>query len=186
MTVRRRISRLPLLVLPLVLAACAPGQDTADSPVSALTRVAAADRPAAPDLSGDGLDGRAVRLADYRGRVVVLNVWASWCGPCRAEAPELSKAQEELDSKGVQVLGVDTDAGRDSGRSFEKAHGLVYPSLHDPGSRKMLRLPQGYAPRALPYTLFIDRAGRIAAKYLGPLTAADVRTIVGPLLAEKA
>ena len=138
MTVRRRISRLPLLALLLVLAACAPRQDTGGAPVSVLTRVPPADRPAAPDLSGGGLDGRPVRLADYRGKVVVLNVWASWCGPCRAE-PELSKAQRELAGKGVQVLGVDTDAERDEGRSFEREHGLVYPSLHDPGSRKLTR-----------------------------------------------
>ncbi|MGW2956932.1 TlpA family protein disulfide reductase [Streptomyces sp. NPDC001220] len=185
MIVRRRIRRLPLLALLLVLAACAPRQDTGGSPVSPLTRVPAADREAAPDLSGSGLDGRAVRLADYRGKVVVLNVWASWCGPCRAEAPELSKVQQELAAKGVQVFGVDTDARRDKGRSFERTHGLAYPSLHDPGSRKLLRLPRGYAPQALPYTLFIDRDGRIAAKYLSPLTAADVRTVVQPLLAEK-
>ncbi|MFE3164270.1 TlpA family protein disulfide reductase [Streptomyces sp. NPDC059224] len=184
MTVRRRISRLPLLALLLVLAACAPRQDTGGAPVSVLTRVPPADRPAAPDLSGGGLDGRPVRLADYRGKVVVLNVWASWCGPCRAEAPELSKAQRELAGKGVQVLGVDTDAERDEERSFEREHGLVYPSLHDPGSRKLLRLPRGYAPRALPYTLFVDRDGKIAAKYPSPLTAADVRTITRPLLAE--
>ncbi|WP_217548820.1 TlpA disulfide reductase family protein [Streptomyces sp. GbtcB6] len=182
----RRHRRLPLLalLLALPLAACAPPREAGGSPGSPLTRVPAADRRTAPDLTGSSLDGRAVSLAQYRGKVVVLNVWASWCGPCRAEAPELSKAQRELAAKGVQVLGVDTDARRDSGRAFQDEHDLVYPSLHDPGSHKLVRLPKGYLPQALPYTLFIDRDGKIAAKYPSPLTEADVRSITRPLLAE--
>ncbi|MET9081569.1 TlpA disulfide reductase family protein [Streptomyces sp. NPDC004237] len=181
----RRRRRLPALALLLALAACAPPQETGGSPASPLTRVPAADRKTVPDLTGSSLDGKAVRLADYRGKVVVLNVWASWCGPCRAEAPELSKVQRELAAKGVQVLGVDTEARRESGRAFQREHGLVYPSLHDPGSRKLVRFPKGFLPQALPYTLFIDRDGRIAAKYLSGLTEAEVRAVVRPLLAEK-
>ena len=177
--------RIPLLALLLVLAACAPRQETGGSAASPLTRVPVAERKAAPDLSGSSLDGGTVSLADYRGKVVVLNVWASWCGPCRAEAPELSKVQRELAAKGVQVLGVDTEARRESGRAFQREHGLVYPSLHDPGSRKLVRFPKGYLPRALPYTLFIDRDGKIAAKYLSRLTEAEVRAVVRPLLAER-
>jgi peroxiredoxin len=179
--------RLPLLalLLTLSLAACAPRQDSGGSPASPLTRVPAADRETAPDLTGSSLDGKSVRLADYRGKVVVLNVWASWCGPCRAEAPELSRAQQELTAKGVQVLGVDTDAEREKGRAFQVQHKLVYPSLHDPADRQLLRLPRGYKPPVLPYTLFIDRDGKIAAKYVSPLTQAQVRAITRPLLAEK-
>ncbi|MFF7469216.1 redoxin domain-containing protein [Streptomyces sp. NPDC008092] len=183
---RRRLPLLAALLAPLLVlaAACAPAREAGGSPVSPLTRVPAADRKAAPDLAGGSLDGRAVSLAGYRGKVVVLNVWASWCGPCRAEAPELSRAQKELAAKGVQVLGVDTDARRDSGRAFQEQHALSYPSLHDPGSRKLVRLPKGYRPQALPYTLFIDRQGRIAATYLSPLTQSDIRTITRPLLTE--
>ncbi|MEV7384796.1 MULTISPECIES: TlpA disulfide reductase family protein [unclassified Streptomyces] len=186
MTPRRPLPLLALLLLTCSLAACAPRQETGGSPASPLTRVPAADRKTAPDLTGSSLDGRAVRLADYRGKVVVLNVWASWCGPCRAEAPELSKVQQELAAKGVQVLGVDTDAERARGRAFQDEHKLVYPSLHDPASRQLLRLPRGYRAPALPYTLFIDRDGKIAAKYVSRLTGAQVRAITRPLLAERA
>ncbi|KUN08738.1 hypothetical protein AQI95_06920 [Streptomyces yokosukanensis] len=177
---------LPVLAPLLALAACTPRQDPETSAPSLVTRVPVADRQAAPDLAGTALDGDRIRLSAYRGKVVVLNVWASWCGPCRAEAPELSRAQRHLAAEGVQVLGVDTDADRSQGRAFASDHQLAYPSLHDPGSRQLVRrMPRQYLARALPYTLFIDRDGRIAAQGLSTLTEADVRTFTRPLLHEK-
>ncbi|MER6061870.1 TlpA disulfide reductase family protein [Streptomyces sp. NPDC001792] len=181
---RRRVS--PVLAVLLALAACTPQQDADTSVDSLLTRIPAADRQAAPDLSGTALDGGRVRLSDYRGKVVLLNVWASWCGPCRAEAPELSQAQRHLAAKGIQVLGVDTDADRSQGRAFAGDHRLSYPSLYDAGGRQLVhRLPGKYLGRALPYTLFVDRHGRIAAQAVSGLTEADVRTLTRPLLGEK-
>lgn len=185
----RRGRRLPVhALLLLVIAGCAPQQEGEgdDAAGSMLTRVPAAERQAAPDLAGSTLDGADIRLSDYRGQVVVLNVWASWCGPCRAEVSALSDSQRELGSQGVQVLGVDTEVQRDKGRAFQREHDLAYPSLHDPGSRKLSSLPRGYARQALPYTLFIDRKGRIAATYVSTLTEADVRDITRPYLAERA
>ncbi|MFI5976787.1 TlpA family protein disulfide reductase [Streptomyces sp. NPDC051452] len=182
----RRPGRLRFLALLSVLAACSPAQETGGSAGSPPDRVPAADRRAAPDLSGTTLDGRPARLSDYRGKVVVLNVWASWCGPCRAEAPELSRAQRHLAARGVRVLGVDTDAERSAGRAFQRDHALAYPSLHDPGGRLLTRLPRGYRPVGLPYTLVIDRDGRIAALRVSGVTEAEVRDVTRPLLREKA
>ncbi|GHE11782.1 hypothetical protein GCM10010339_72780 [Streptomyces alanosinicus] len=176
----------PVLTALLALAACTPRQDPDASADSLVNRVPAAGREAAPDLAGTDLDGRRIRLSAYRGKVVVLNVWASWCGPCRAEAPELSRAQQHLAAKGVQVLGVDTDADRSQGRAFASDHRLAYPSLYDAGSRQLVRrLPAKYLARALPFTLFIDRDGRIAAQGLSSFTETDVRTVTRPLLDEK-
>lgn len=181
----RRHRRLPVLALLFALAACSPGQDTGGAAGPPLSRVPAADRRSAPDLAGTALDGKPVRLSDYRGKVVVLNMWASWCGPCRAEAPELSRAQRHLSAKGVQVLGVDTDADRTAGLAFQRDHDLTYPSLHDPAGRRLALLPRGYRPQALPYTLLIDRDGKIAVLCLGPLTEPEVRDLTRPLLREK-
>ncbi|MEV6112480.1 TlpA disulfide reductase family protein [Streptomyces sp. NPDC052109] len=106
----------PVLAPLFARAACTPAQDPGSSAASPVTRVPTAGRQAAPDLFGTALDGGRVRLSDFRGKVVVLDVWASRCGPCRAEGPELSQAQRHLATRGVQVLGVDTDADR-AGRS---------------------------------------------------------------------
>ena len=182
----RRHRRLPLLALLLTLSACAPGTEAGGGSGSPLTRVPVAERRAAPDLAGTTLEGKAVRLSDYRGKVVVLNVWAPWCGPCRAEAPELSSAQKHLGAKGVQVLGVDTDARKAPGLAFQRDHGLAYPSLHDPGGRGLTRMPRAYRPQVLPYTLLIDRNGKLAALRLSPLTEAEVDGLTRPLLREKA
>lgn len=144
------------------------------------------ERPAAPDFAGTGVDGRSVRLSDHRGHVVVVNAWASTCGPCRAESPDLDRAQRKLKSRGVRVLGVSTDASRASALAFQKDLALSYPSLHDPGGKQFLKLPNGLVnPRILPFTLFVDREGRIAGAVQSTVTEEDVRGVVTPMLAEE-
>jgi peroxiredoxin len=185
-SIMRRHRPLPLLALLLALAGCAPATEPGGASGPPLWSVPAADRGAAPDLAGTTLDGRSVRLSDYRGKVVVLNVWAPWCGPCRAEAPELSRAQQHLKAKGVQVLGLETDAERGAGLAFQRDHALAYPSLHDPGGRLLTRLPRRFRPQSLPYTLLVDRNGKLAGLWVSPLTEAEVRGLTRPLLREKA
>ncbi|WP_030416181.1 TlpA family protein disulfide reductase [Streptomyces sp. NRRL S-1448] len=146
-----------------------------------------ADRQPAPDLSGETTTGKQLDVADYKGKVVILNVWGSWCGPCIAEAPNFAKVAKETEGKGVQFLGINTrDSQKSQATSFEEEHKVPYPSLFDPTGRLMLRFPKGSLnPQSIPSTIAIDRHGKIAARSIGPLTEDELRSMVKPLIAEK-
>ncbi len=143
--------------------------------------VPAAQRRAAPGLAGDSLDGKPLRLSDYRGKVVVLNAWASYCGPCRAEAPELNSAQKHLAAKGVRFLGLNADTDTAGGRAFQQDHRLAYPSFSDPSGRQMLKFPRGSVPQGVPFTVVIDSRGRMASVHTGMITEKELRDLVLPL-----
>ncbi|MGW1747928.1 TlpA family protein disulfide reductase [Streptomyces sp. NPDC002092] len=168
-----------------VLAGCsspAPISDT--SPGDPLIRTwKEGERPAVPNLSGPSLEGRTVSLSDYRGEVVLINAWASYCGPCRAEAPELKKIQQKYGARGLRVLGLDNDAGRGAGLAFQKQYRLDYPSLIDPSGKQLLRLPRGVVTtQGLPFTIVVDSSGRVAAVRMGAVTEARLAKIIEPLL----
>ncbi|BBC34854.1 hypothetical protein SGFS_061480 [Streptomyces graminofaciens] len=165
------------------------GQDGTSSRSGAtlLKSFAPGDRVDAPDFSGTTLTGDKVRLSDYRGEIVVVNAWASFCGPCRAESPALDRTQKKLRDQGVRVLGIDTDNDSGSGLAFQKEYGLSYPSLHDPGGKQFLELPAGLVnPQVLPFTLFVDREGRIARSIQAPVSEKALTQILTPLLKEAA
>ncbi|MDQ0811919.1 peroxiredoxin [Streptomyces sp. B3I7] len=145
------------------------------------------DRQTAPDLSGRTIDGKQLDVADYKGKVVVVNVWGSWCSPCRAEADNFAKVAKESASKGVQFVGINTrDTSTTPAVEFEKAHGITYPSLYDPTGRLLLRFRKGTLnPQAIPSTLILDRDGRIAARTLQPLSEEKLHEMLDPVVAEK-
>jgi cytochrome c biogenesis protein CcmG/thiol:disulfide interchange protein DsbE len=129
-----------------------------------------------PKLNGDG----RASLADYRGRVVVLNYWASWCDPCRAESPLLERWHRKLARSGATVLGVDVQDVKGDARDFAARYGLTYPMLRDgPGDTR-----DELGILGLPETFVIDRRGRIAAVQRGPVDNEFMREKVGPLLRE--
>lgn len=132
--------------------------------------VSRGQRPVAPgsDIQRPVLGGRSTRsLADYRGRVVVLNFWASWCDPCREEAPVLEAASKALGKRGVVLGATYQDTARDSLR-FKREEHLTYMSVRDVGRT----LSAKYGTRALPETFVVDRTGRIVAMRRGALDRA--------------
>ncbi|MET9534462.1 TlpA disulfide reductase family protein [Streptomyces sp. NPDC006649] len=179
----------------LTLAACDSGSGGGSSDgggraagSDGITAVAKADRAAAPWLSGKTLRGSALDVRSaYRGKVVVLNVWSSWCGPCRGEAGNLAKVSRQLRSRGVQFVGINTgDPSTGPARAFERDRGVPYPSLYDPAGKLLLRFPRGSVnPQAIPSTVVVDRAGRIAARSSGGVSVEQLHAMIDPLTAEK-
>lgn len=139
----------------------------------------AAQRKAPSDVSGESLDGKPLALSDFRGKVVVLNVWGSWCGPCRAEAPMLSAAARDLSRKGVQFLGINSrNPERAAPRAFVRRYDVPYPSIYDPDGRTLLAFQGTLPPNAIPSTVVIDRQGRVAASVLGEITRTTLYDLV--------
>lgn len=135
-------------------------------------------RSQAPDLRGTALDGSPFVLADYRGDVVVMNVWASWCAPCRAEAPELQEVWTEVEGSGVQLVGLNTRDSTVSAQGFVDTMGLTFPSIADPDGRLQLLFADSLPPQAIPSTVIIDRDGRVAARALGKVSASTLRGLI--------
>jgi cytochrome c biogenesis protein CcmG/thiol:disulfide interchange protein DsbE len=141
------------------------------------------ERPPVPtmELPRLGAPGSA-SLADYRGKVVVLNVWASWCPPCRDEMPLLQRTQERIVARGGTVLGVDTQDVTSDAMSFLRAHKATFPSLRDRDRAYGHELGvTGY-----PETFVIDRRGRVAAIRRFPVDQRWLDRHLAPLLQEKA
>ncbi|MFI2436859.1 TlpA family protein disulfide reductase [Streptomyces sp. NPDC018693] len=152
-----------------------------------IATVTKGQRDAAPDLSGKTVDGEQLSVGDYKGKIVVLNVWGSWCAPCRAEAPNFEKVHRDLKDQGVQFIGINTrDTEVLNARAFEKEQGVTYPSLYDPTSKLLLRFEKGTLNlQAIPSTLVLDRDGKIAARSLAALSEEKLRKMIDPVLAEK-
>lgn len=139
----------------------------------------AADRKAPGEVSGRSLDGKPLALSDFRGKVVVVNVWGSWCGPCRAEAPMLSDAARDLAGKGVRFLGINSRNMEKAGpQAFVRRYDVPYPSIYDPDGRTLLAFRGTLPPNAIPSTVVIDRKGRVAASVLGEITRTTLYDLV--------
>jgi len=133
-----------------------------------VVEVAAEDRKAPVEGGGETLEGDRFELADHRGDVVVVNVWGSWCAPCRKEAPLLVAAADEL-PEGTVLVGIDIRDNADYARAFQRSYEVPYPSISDPGSQTLLRFPTPVNPRDIPSTVVLDRQGRVAALIRGEL-----------------
>lgn len=146
------------------------------------TLVPEADRCPAPALSGRTLDGTALDLADYRGSVVVLNVWGSWCAPCKKEQPDLQRAAVDLARDGVRFVGINVrDRTQGTPQAHVRRYGVTYPSLFDPSANLVARF-RDLPPSAIPSTIVIDADGRVAARMLGATTYDELVVVVRRVL----
>lgn len=176
---------IPVLVAAALLTACGSssggdaGGDTAFvAGDGSIVLIAPAERGAAPDLVGETLEGGEFRLRDHLGEVVVLNVWASWCAPCRAEAPVLEKVWREVKDDGVQFVGLDTRDTDEAARAFLDAYDVTYPNVIDSDGRLQLLFSDTLPPQAIPSTLVVDREGRVAGRVIGRVTEATLTALI--------
>jgi thiol-disulfide isomerase/thioredoxin len=138
----------------------------------------AGHRPLAPGFTGTTLTGSKLSFSSYRGRVVVLNFWGSWCVPCRAEAPILAAVAEKYQPSGVSFLGVDVRDTTASALAFAHGFHVGYPSVSDQSSAITLDFSAKVPIAATPTTLVIDRTGHIAGAVFGTVTYPDLTAIL--------
>jgi thiol-disulfide isomerase/thioredoxin len=174
------IHRVALVLTAFLLSACgAPAQQepsgAATDPVG-VQRTPPAEREAAPVISGTTLDGDQLSLADYRGKTVVLNVWASWCAPCRKELPILAEAARKA-GPDVRFVGLDVKDSTSRAIAMQDKNGVDYPSIVDEKGTWFAQLP--WLPRALPGTVIIDPSGRVRATVIGPVTEQNLDALIG-------
>jgi thiol-disulfide isomerase/thioredoxin len=146
------------------------------------------DRTSPNRIAGATLDGKQLDVASLKGKVVVMNVWGSWCSPCRAEAPHFAKVAKDTEAQGVAFVGINTrDDNKGNAVAFEKDFDVTYPSLYDPAGKLILDgFPKGSLnPQAIPSTIVLDRNGKIAARALEALDEDKLRKMIAPLIAEK-
>ncbi|WP_033384988.1 TlpA family protein disulfide reductase [Sporichthya polymorpha] len=156
------------------------------SGTGAVTIIAPQDRGEPIALAGEKVGGGTLDLAALRGKIVLLNVWGSWCAPCRKEAPYLQAAWDQTRKLGdVQFVGLNTrDDAVGAAEAFERRFGITYPSLRDNDGRLQLVFRATLPPRAIPSTIVLDRQGRVAARIIGEGSRATFVGLVDQIRSE--
>ncbi|MBA3530048.1 MAG: TlpA family protein disulfide reductase [Propionibacteriaceae bacterium] len=151
-----------------------------------LTQLAPAARQQAPVASGAALgSGRTVSTADYLGKVVVLNVWGSWCAPCREEADDLQQASVET-ARTEQFIGINSrDTDPAPAEAFVRAFQITYPSIYDASGKVLLNFAGNLPLSAFPSTLIIDPQGRVAVRITGPISKITLVDLINDVAAGK-
>ncbi|HET7533742.1 MAG TPA: redoxin family protein [Nocardioidaceae bacterium] len=149
-----------------------------------ITRLAVDDRKEPGEVAGETLEGEPISLEDFEGRTVVVNVWGSWCAPCRAEAPELAAASEELADDDVEFLGINSrDLDRAAAQAFQRRFEVPYPSIYDQQGKTLLAFRGTLSPNAIPSTVVIDAEGRVAASVIGEVSRSTLVGLVEDVMA---
>jgi peroxiredoxin len=194
MTSRAAALAAALLTAVLGLSACSGGKNAVDQSAGNQFRyvqankkgsvIEVAKRKQAGPVTGTLLAGGDYRLSDDRGKVVVLNYFASWCPPCQTETPQFDSIYRERKSAGVQFIGMDVkDPSKSAAQSWIKDKGVTFPVVYDEAARSAIQL--GEVPMAaLPSTVVIDKQGRVAAVYVGAVLPKDLTAVLDELTTE--
>jgi len=138
-----------------------------------ITQIRVADRQTMPALSGTTLQGKSLNVS-YPGHVTVVNVWGSWCTPCREEAPDLAEAYGKFASKGVEFVGINTRDDNAAALAYDSQFGIKYSSLQDPDETLVLALKQIIPATSVPSTVIVDSSGKVAVRALGGITEPEL------------
>jgi thiol-disulfide isomerase/thioredoxin len=181
-----------LLAAALLLAGCSTGKNAVSETAGGQNGYVAGDgktivyqpdqRKAAPDMKGTTLDGGTFDLAAQRGKVVVINFWASWCPPCRLESTDLEKTYQSTKDSGVVFVGVDSRDEKDAASSYAQGR-FTYPSIFDPTGKVALGF-KDVPPTTLPATLLIDKSGRAAVVIRNVVRQETLTPLITQLTAE--
>ncbi len=170
----------------LLLSACSSSSNGKDFSFTSFTTkgtiMPSADRKPAQDIGGDLLGGGKMSLSDAAGKVVVVNFWASWCGPCAVETPQFDLLYRKVKSKGVAFVGIDTKDEKSGATTFIDHNHISYPMIYDFPGKTALTL--GNIPANLPFTVLVDKTGKVAAVYNGQVTDKDLQKSIDSLSAE--
>ncbi|HJT91199.1 MAG TPA: TlpA disulfide reductase family protein [Mycobacterium sp.] len=186
---RPRLRGVLVAVVALVSLSACSGEIAADSTKGgyvtgggAITTVPPSERKAAPELSGKDLNDRPISADKFKGKTLVVNVWGSWCPPCRKEAPALIKVSRDLKPRGVEFLGIAVRESATASKAFTDRHRVPYPSISNESGSLLIGFNSSLPTAAVPTTYVIDNRGRVAARILDAVTATTLTDVVEGVL----
>lgn len=139
---------------------------------------AAGHQPLVPDFTATSLTGTPVKMPSYRGKILVLNFWGSWCAPSVAEAPALEVAYQQYHPQGVDFLGDDVNETPSAGPAFTRRYGITCPGISDPGYAVVQQISRVAPIASQPTTLVIDKTGHVVGMVLGTVSLGDLATLL--------
>lgn len=145
---------------------------------SPIVTVKPADRQAAPIISGTDLEGNPISTADWKGKTIVVNLWGSWCPPCRAESPALDAVARAMKAKGVEFIGVAVREDAATTLAFDRKNDISYPSISDSGGTQVLGFAKTLPSAAIPTTWIIDAKGRVAVRIINKTTESTLTGLI--------